>query len=179
MNAKKVILGTVLLGVFIASAVQVLASDNFPIFNYKKTVKGYDEAQDRVVSHTYNAYIVVDRGTGLSPVVWYWGTGAGKVYWVEYDVPLRLKCMDVNGTALLTAFESNVGFGKIKISSIDSAIVSCSIIGTMTSFEPAETGTFSFKYNNALTKKAMAGGLDALDQVIADLTAKHYNPSGL
>ncbi len=69
---------------------------------------------------------------------------------------------------------THVGYGKMKLSATSGTISSCSVTGTLVNFEPGETGTFSFAYNGALTNKANQTGLNALDQVIADLLLKHY-----
>lgn len=172
MFEKKFIGGLVSLVILIASAVQVSAGDNLPIFNYKGSVKRYDEVQQKVVTATYNAYLVIDDVTGAATAVWFNGTGSAKWFWVDVDVPVFFDLLDTKGNALFIYGDSDFGFGKATFR--NGVYSSVSVTGSIADTEYSETGTFSFKYNSTLSKKAVTSGMDAVDVAVADLIAKKY-----
>jgi len=174
MRTQKVIAAMVSLAMFVVSAVQVLANDKLPIFSYKGTVKYYAEGQQKVSPYTYDAYIVVNSNTNIGAAVWYGGTGTGKWFWVDTEAPVNFERLDNKGNVYFTFGYTDVGFGKITTNRTDGVILTASVTGTIADPENRETGTFSVRYNSSLTKKAIASGINALDQVIAELAAKQY-----
>lgn len=174
MSAKKVIVGMVSWVMLMVVALQVSASDNLPIFSYKGTVKYYAADQQKVMPYTYNAYIVINSDTNVATAVWYGGTGTAKWFWVDTEAPVIFQRLDSKGNVYFAFSYTDVGFGKVTTNRTDGAILSASVTGNIADTENNETGTFSVKYNSSLTKKAMTGGMNARDQVIAEMIAKQY-----
>lgn len=172
MFAKKFIVGMVSLVILIASAVQVSAGDNLPIFTYKGIVKRYDDDLKKVVSYTYNAYMVIgDSATGTT-AVWFGVTGKEKWFWVDDGVPVTLDLLDDKGTAFFAYSDTDIGFGKVTLK--NGAISAVSVTGSIADTVYGETGTFALKYNSSLSANAVKSGTDAVDAVVAYLIAQKY-----
>lgn len=147
-------------------------ADGLPIFEYKGTVKYYDEDLVKVASWKYQGYIIFDED--VTYAVWYGGTGTDKWYNVVLDSYGELMLLDEKGNAEFMFGNSDIGYGKMTFNKKDGSLSSSSITGTIADFDWQETGTFTLRYNSTLTKKAISTNMTALDRVIADLIAKKY-----
>ncbi len=173
MKAMKIIsLAVVQLALFIPCVFG--QADSFPIFDFKASVKIYDEAQLKVVSFTVQSYFVAHEG--LTCEVFYGGTGSGK--WYSIYSPSAdwayIRVLDEKGNASFGFDDRKVfGYGKMTFNKTTGSMSSCSIMGTITDLDD-QTGTFTLKYNSTLTNKAITSNLSSLDMVVASLTAKGY-----
>ena len=117
---------------------------------------------------------MINSDTNVATAVWYGGTGTAKWFWVDTEAPVIFQRLDSKGNVYFAFSYTDVGFGKVTTNRTDGAILSASVTGNIADTENNETGTFSVKYNSSLTKKAITGGMNARDQVIAEMIAKQY-----
>jgi len=176
MNRTKLIFGAVtMLGLMISASVVHAAGDGLPVFDYKAIVKYYDSESKKTLPLTYQAYLIINTN-GTSSSVWYWGTTTAtkQYYVVANDSSIGFQALDSSGNAYFSYGYSDMGFGKQTLNKKDGSYTSVSISGSTVDWSSYQYGTFTLKYDSSLTKKAIALGTNALDEVIINLTAKKY-----
>lgn len=172
MKAMKIISLAVVQLALLIPCVFGQGADGLPIFEYKGTVKYYDEDLGKLAPDTYQIYMIFDEEASYG--VWYGGTGSYKWFFVDMDLSADLYSLDEKGNIAFMFGGTDFGFGKITFNKKDGSISSSSATGTIADLDLFETGTFSLRYNSTLTKKAITSNMTALDRVIADLIAKKY-----